>query len=399
MRLGILTFHSQLNYGGVLQAFALRRALAYLGYDAWVVDRWTTPSNIALRGLWAAGGGGVVEAIMRIFLGLGDGTRAIRRRRTWNFIKTQLRLTKGHFAEWTEPAAQMLPVDCLVVGSDQVWNGDWNKPDVYLLKCAPERLSAVAYAASFGMRTIPPEMETVYREGFKRFSAISVREAEGVGLVEAMGAEATHVLDPTLLLEPSVWQDAVPVKEHRRPLLTAYVLAEDVEALLPKLRDFAHRHHAEVRLLVDSGLRPFPRTPKQLLRHFSWLMQRLFSSVWPFLTAGPQEFLESFAQANWVLSDSFHALMFSSIFGKQVAILRPHSDVRKAMFARIEEFVETTTDGPVIEDTVESALARFERGEKMSFRQDVIAKRREASWAWLRAALDKVERERAERED
>lgn len=400
MRLGILTLHSQLNYGGVLQAFALCQALNRQGYDTGTVDRWTTPSNVALRGPWSIGDvKASIEEALRTLLCLGDGTRMIRRRRTRRFIKRWLRLTKEHFIEWAEPAAQMLSVDCLVVGSDQVWNGDWNRADIYLLKGAPERLSVVAYAASFGMKAIPAGMEELYRKGFKRFSAISVREVEGVKLVEAMGALATHVVDPTLLLEPSVWQASVSGKKHRRPLLTVYVLSEDVEALSPKLRAFARRHHAKVRLLVDSGQRPFPRTPKQLLLHFRWLMRRLFSPVKPFLTAGPQEFLEAFAQADWVLSDSFHALMFSSIFDKQVAILRPKSEKRKGMFARIEEFVETTTDGPVIEDTVESALARFERGERMSFRQDVIAKRREASWAWLRAALDKVERERAEWKD
>ena len=65
------------------------------------------------------------------------------------------------------------------------------------------------------------------------------------------------------------------------------------------------------------------------------------------------------------------------------------------MFARIEEFVEVATEGPVIEDSVETALARFERGETMAFRHDVIRARREASWAWLKVALEKVERERA----
>lgn len=37
-------------------------------------------------------------------------------------------------------------------------------------------------------------------------------------------------------------------------------------------------------------------------------------------------------------------------------------------------------------------MARFERGETMAFRHDVIQARREASWAWQRAVLEKVER-------
>lgn len=396
MKLGILTFHSQLNYGGVLQAFALQTALMRAGYDVSVMDRWLSTTNDALVGPWRAlTWKAKVVCVLRTLFGLGDGGRLLRHWRTVGFIRAHFRLTQEHFVDWSEPAGQQVAVDCLVVGSDQVWHGgDWGNPRPYLLEGAP-KISAIAYAASFGMRQIPKELEPLYREGLRRFSAISVREAEGIQLVESMGAQATHVVDPTLLLEPTVWREQVAIKKRGRLLLTVYVLSENVDALLPKLEAFASRTGAEVRVLVNNYARPFPKTPRALVRHLCWLLWCSLSPVKLCLSAGPQEFLDAFAQADWVLSDSFHALMFSSIFNKQVAILRPKSDERKAMFARIEEFVEAATEGPVIEDSVETALARFERGETMAFRHDVIQARREASWAWLRAALEKVERERA----
>lgn len=400
MRLGILTFHAQLNYGGVLQAVALQMALLGHGYDACVVDRWLSKDNDKLVGPWARGGIKERAIIgLRVLLGLGWGGRLIRHRRTTRFVVSNLRLTREHFLEWSDSIAQQLAVDCLVVGSDQLWSCRWEVPNVYLLNGAPSGLSAITYAISFGMHRVPESLEQLYRQGVGRFSAVSVREIEGKRLVEALGGVATHVVDPTLLLEQSIWRGMVTEEGGERKLLTVYVLAEDVEVLLPQLEAFARRMKVEVRVLVNAYVRPIPRTPSLLAYQIRWLMHRLLSPVSLCLSAGPKEFLNAFAQADWVLSDSFHALMFSSIFDKQVAILRSRSDDRKDMFARIQEFVETTTDGPVIEDTVESALARFERGERMSFRQDVIVKRREASWAWLRAALDKVERERAERKD
>ena len=42
MRVGILTLHAQTNYGAVLQAYALRSAIAAMGHDAMVIDRWRT---------------------------------------------------------------------------------------------------------------------------------------------------------------------------------------------------------------------------------------------------------------------------------------------------------------------------------------------------------------------
>lgn len=395
MRLGILTFHSQLNYGGVLQALALQTALMRAGYDVSVMDRWLSATNDALAGPWRALSlKEVVDLLLRVLLGLGNGGRLLRHRRTVRFVRERLRLTPEHFVDWSEPSGQQVAVDTLVVGSDQVWHGgDWGEPRPYLLEGAP-KIPAIAYAASFGMRQIPKELEPLYREGLRRFSAISVREAEGIQLVESMGAQATHVVDPTLLLEPTVWREQAAVKAKPRPLLVCYLLSEDIEKAVPKLEAFVKHYHVEVRVVVDHYLRPFPKSVGQVLRQLRWMWGRVCSPVKLCLSAGPQEFLEAFAQADWVLSDSFHALMFSAIFDKQVAILRSQSEARKAMFARIEEFVEAATEGPVIEDSVETALARFERGETMAFRHDVIQARREASWAWLKAALEKVERER-----
>lgn len=49
MKIGILTFHSQLNYGGVLQCWALQTALERLGHEAVVVDRWLDKGNTKLE--------------------------------------------------------------------------------------------------------------------------------------------------------------------------------------------------------------------------------------------------------------------------------------------------------------------------------------------------------------
>ena len=50
MKIGILTFHSQLNYGGVLQCWALKKALEDMGHEAVVIDRWIDPKNARLNG-------------------------------------------------------------------------------------------------------------------------------------------------------------------------------------------------------------------------------------------------------------------------------------------------------------------------------------------------------------
>lgn len=386
MKIGILTFHSQLNYGGVLQAYAMQMALQEMGHDAVVIDRWLDEHNGHLFGPFLNNWKGWIGTLIRGFAGTGKFGRLFRHWHTIRFIRQKLNLTPYHFDEWKD-APKELGVDIILVGSDQVWNGNYGRPRPYLLEGAPS-MPAVAYAASFGMRALPEELIAVYREGFKRFKAISVREAEGIGLVESQGATATHVVDPTLLLEPSIWKMKVKGSPKQKRTLVCYLLAEDVEALYPQLYAFAKAQHCKVKVLVDWYTLPFPKTVSQVIQRIKHIVRNIFSPVKLDFAAGPQAFLNAFANATWLLSDSFHAVMFSSIFGKNVRILRPKNEFRKKMFARIEEFAKSSVaSGNLIAEDVPSALASFANDDPLQFNQDVIAQRRTESKAWLENAL------------
>ena len=72
MKIGILTFHSQLNYGGVLQCWALKTALEGMGHEV-VVDRWHFPDNRMMRQEFATlTFKGWVKLLIRGLLGCGD---------------------------------------------------------------------------------------------------------------------------------------------------------------------------------------------------------------------------------------------------------------------------------------------------------------------------------------
>ena len=386
MKIGILTFHSQLNYGGVLQAYAMQMALQEMGYDAVMIDRWLEARNGSLIGPFLNNWKGWIGTIIRGAAGMGTFGRLFRHWHTIRFVRQKLNLTPYHFYEWKD-APKELGVDVILVGSDQVWNGTFGRPRPYLLEGAPS-MPAVAYAASFGMRALPEELIPAYRDGFQRFKAISVREAEGIGLVESQGATATHVVDPTLLLEPHIWQQKVVQRPKTKRTLVCYLLAEDAEALYPLLYAFAKAQHCKVKVLVDGYTLPFPKTLSQIIQRVKHMVRNVFSPVKLELAAGPQEFLNAFANATWVLSDSFHAVMFSSIFGKNVRILRPKNEFRQKMFARIEEFAQqAVAEGELIADDVPSALASLVEEQPLQFNTEFIARRRAESKAWLEEAL------------
>lgn len=385
MRVGILTFHAQLNYGGVLQCWALKEALKRMGHTVVVVDRWLNETNSCLKApfvVWSVRQW--VGCIVRGVAGCRTWDRIVRYLRTMRFVR-RLGLTPYHFCEWQD-APKDLGVDCLVVGSDQVWHGgDWGQPEPYLLFDAPP-VRAISYAASFGMRALPETHD--YATGFRRFEAISVREAEGVELVRQTGyaGDVAHVVDPTLLLPREAWWRLAKRKCRPRRLV-CYFLSEDIPSAVRTLEPWAKQTGWRVEILCDGYSKAFPRSVRSLVARVGEMVKP--SRVRISLAAGPREFVRAFSRAEACVTDSFHAVMFSSIYDCNVRFLRPTHPQRKQMFTRIEGFAQTAVEGEMIADTLASALDPIARGTRITFRRDVIDSWRNASWRWLEAALGK----------
>ena len=89
------------------------------------------------------------------------------------------------------------------------------------------------------------------------------------------------------------------------------------------------------------------------------------------LSADPVEFLRSIASADYVLTDSFHALMFSAIFGRNIRILFPKNPIRSGMFSRLEEWQERFIDGNLFCQDAREALRELTRS-KISYKQREI---------------------------
>ena len=397
MKIGILTFHSQLNYGGVLQCWALQTVLEKMGHEVVVVDRWHNADNSLLeRGYSNWGWRQWVRFWLRGLLGLGDLGQWLRVRRTKKFLGQRIKRSSYHFVGWIE-APKELGVDMLVVGSDQVWHcGNWGDPRVYLFEGAPQ-IPAIAYAASFGMTELPDCLgagargaenlaaEPIYKRGLSKFKAISCREREGVEICKRLGFDAVHVVDPTLL----AWGEGAEgnSKEGKQRELVCYFLSEKIEDHISELDGFARRINCKVKVFMDGAwLSPFPTNfsrIKSLLRR--WKV-RDGSRVEIMDSAGPEEFYNAFKSARWVVSDSFHALMFSICNGCDARMIKPSTEFRRKMFARIEEIAEHTK-GPLIVNSVSDALASFTNCESVVYDYEWLERRRRESEEWLRRVL------------
>lgn len=386
MKIGILTFHAQINYGGVLQCFALQEALKRLGHEPIIINRWFSEDNSALNPHIDKSVKGILKQLLRRLFCCGEKERLERYKKTNNFINQYLKLTPYSFCDWKD-APKDLQIDAIIVGSDQVWNCTWQKPNVFLLDGAP-KLPSISYAASFGMKEIPESLYEVYREGFKRFLSISVREREGKNIVEGLGMKAALVVDPSQLLSSNNWCNSLNIKINNNlntinepQKLVCYFIKEDITKVIPILETYAMTHNTKVDILIQSYI------PLAIPKNFKDIICRIKSILYSSnlvklrLSADPRDFIELFANADIIISDSYHALMFASIFHKNIRILQPHEDVRANMFSRITEFASEYIKGDIIAKDLNSALSSINK--VIFYNDDKLKEERESSLEWL----------------
>lgn len=398
MRIGILTFHSEINYGSVLQAYALQTHLQSLGHDVVIIDKWENADNRRLLGPFSKKS--VVFWCKYLYHGLllsGALGRIRRHIKTYFMIRRYLKLTSYHFYRWDE-APKDLGVDVIVVGSDQVWNPIIVDPPDYLLKSVPSSIPGIAYAASIGQHELDERWKQEYIEGFRRFVAIGVREKEAKQLVEATGSSATHVVDPTLLVDSKLcWNRFLSTYNGKKPRLFCYLMTQDVAEVLPLLSAFSKKMKAEVDVFLNNRMLPvFGKNFKGFKRWASFHKQLTNGNVRICLSAAPNDFVRQIAQATWVITESFHGLMFSTIFRKNVRVVQNNKNaVRKAMSARLTEFSDSIISGPLMASSMEGALSSLASGETIGYNERELDKRISMSRKWLESAIEMVASNRA----
>ena len=362
MKIGILTFHSQLNYGGVLQCWALQTALEELGHEVVVIDR---EFEHQIRSYMAVFNGWGMKQWMKFCVGLilrkPAYLRILRYLRTVRFARNKLNLTPYSFKRWNDAPAS-LGLDLIVVGSDQVWNAIWNDLSVYTLEEAPP-VPAIGYAISLGMTALPPESMKKYVSASRRFSAVSVRESESQTLLKSVGIDAAHVADPTLLTS---FPDA---KIDVSAGLVCYFI--DVgflgQANIDILENFRRKSGMPVQLFAQ-------KLPQGDFDHKGIKMR---------FSAGPEEFYKTLASARHIVSDSFHALMFACIFNKPICLVHPGMSQRRDMFARLSEFAAEYVKGKCIYHDLAEVLETITVGIMVEYDYHRIDALKQNSIDWL----------------
>lgn len=190
--------------------------------------------------------------------------------------------------------------DLFLVGSDQVWNAPrLGCLDVYMCDFLHQKRSALSYAASFAISSIPENLVDDYTKYIQNMDTLLVREEKGVELCKQLGRnDAKHVVDPTMLLEGGDYEELIS-----NPLNLVgtenFILVYSLTSSM-KIYDEAQKLAAcnNCKMVV------LKRTPCPPL-------VTKFNNAIDLLEVGPKEFLSLIKYAKCVITGSYHALMFS----------------------------------------------------------------------------------------
>jgi hypothetical protein len=304
LKVGIATIHRIFNYGSALQAYALQKRIHDFGHHCETIDYiYPNQYHQALIGKVSRPRRGLLGRARRA---VGDIVvrRKKRERRFAKFLSQHVLMSANQY-ESKEVLHQGPPsYDVYVVGSDQVWNVRRMGEDyTFLLDFAPAGAKRVAYAASFGDSRIDTTSALQYRKRLEKFHRISVREAESVDQArELSGLEACSVLDPTMLLSADEWQELAVLPKRPDKYVLCYFLGYTFNPF-PYAEELAN-HVAKMSQCRLVYLVP-PVTSK--------IFEKNVTAVFD---AGPLEFLGLFANAEAVITTSFHGTAFAVTFNR-----------------------------------------------------------------------------------
>lgn len=325
MKIGILTLPLHTNYGGILQAYALQTVLERMGHETIVYQRdimpsyklpfWKKPLVFIKRILKK-----FLFNNIPIFLEREKKEEySLYRQNTNSFIYKNIHIcTIDKICD-----VDLEKIDAIIVGSDQIWRPSYVRilwktdiQDAYLNFTSDWSGKRIAYAASFGVS----EWEYSEKETkdcgslIKNFNAVSVREDDAADLCrKAWGITPNIVLDPTLLLDIDSYYEFIDRNPqcHEGGILFSYILDETMEK--QSILEFI----ANERKLTPYNL-------KDNSEKLPYINKYIVPPV--------EKWLQSFYDANFIVTDSFHGCVFSIIFGKPfVAIANDDRGISRFM--------------------------------------------------------------------
>lgn len=309
MKVAVITRHAITNYGSLLQALATQTVVEKMGHCCEIIDyirddEYYSQHEKTILKRKPEWNNNLIKRTLYLLLRQLESVLAGKR-----FEKAQrkyLKLTERYHT--LEQLSNNIPsADVYMTGSDQVWgpteNGSYDSS--YCLSFTKDTDKRIAYAASFGHTEMTAELKQYYRKWLSRYEYIAVREDSAVAMIKEFGMDAYQVVDPTLLLDASFWNNYLsPIKIENYVLV--YQLHND-----EKLGRYAKRVADEMNLpliRISASFHQITREGK-----FVWCPE-------------VGQFLSYIKNATCMITDSFHGTAFAINFNTPFVEVLPNNN-------------------------------------------------------------------------
>ena len=328
--IGIITSAKELNYGAILQAYALQKYISNKGYNAellWWKNQKSSHHDIRLKKFIIMG----IRTLMhpkRTKKVLGTYKQAFNKSFSSSsiekFEKFETESLNIKYCSYREMKHYAKDSKCKAVisGSDQIWNSYAMYVDpFYYLRFSP-KAKRIAYAPSIGKDDIPDFNKKIMKKYMKDFNYISIREKSGAKLVEQLlGKKVENVCDPVFLLEQSDWIKKEKKVDVPKNYILLYCLDEPSNEMVNILIKFI----SEINLPVYSIPYKFNAFKGKCNINY--------------IDAGPGEFLYLVHNATYIITDSFHGTAFSLLFKKKFLTFSRNYGINERQSTRITDLL------------------------------------------------------------
>lgn len=316
MKICTITCHDVYNCGATLQAYALQQYLTQLGHDVEIIDY--KPPYLQHYQFGKVGNPIYDKPLVKqlyLLAKLPGFIRSLKRKRIFDeFRNKYLKITEETYSNIEELRNNPPYADIYFAGSDQIWNTLFpnGKDEAFYLGFAPKQSIRASYAASFATDDIAADYRTFIKQQLQQFDYISVREKSAHKILSNLNIKGELVLDPVFLLDESNWhqmanQSSIKLRK-RYILLYSFDSSRKTQALIQEISNKL------------GGLPIINIGPGN-----SNIGKNLYNS------SGPKEFLNLIQNAEFILSDSFHATAFAIIFNKRFCVLNREESINTRM--------------------------------------------------------------------
>lgn len=353
-----ITIHVGFNFGSKLQAIATSEILKRLNYEPVCVNY--VPPRVTLSRYWSTAVKSPIRLLWRL---LYYPILLITKMQFDSYLQKYCNISKPFYSE--DNFMECCPkADVYISGSDQLWNYKHNEGnDTHYFFDGIEG-KKIAYASSIGMTSLPNGYAVYVNKQLSQYAAISVREQSAVELLEKMGINATHVLDPTFMLNREEWKPFASKRIIKEKYIFVYLPynIKDKDLVYRSVRKIAKEKNLKVVSYSDNVIK-----------------DKYADKTVYFVNPG--DVLSLILHAEVVMTNSFHGTAFSINLNKQFWTYMPSS-----FSTRITSILDLCgLNGRLLDDEI----TERQINEIVSFEHtnNILQQEREKAYIFLTKAL------------